>query len=96
MSQRVLDYQDTAAVDMFTVHIFKSSQQAIGRGQVHEIFTEDGERRRPSVGSVMHHLCEVRAKRNTSVRVSLINPVANFEIARRAERRNAILERNVN
>jgi hypothetical protein len=77
VSQRVLDYQDIAAFDMFTVHFSKSSQQAIGRGQVHEIVTEDGERCWPSVGSVMHHhLCEVQAKPNMSIRVSLINPVA--------------------
>ncbi|KAJ8580568.1 hypothetical protein M405DRAFT_834060 [Rhizopogon salebrosus TDB-379] len=56
VSQRVLDYQDIAVFEILTVHISKSSQQAIGRGQVHEIFTEDGERCRPSVGSVMDHL----------------------------------------
>jgi hypothetical protein len=82
ISQRVLDYEDIAVFDMFTA----LSQQAIGRGQVHEILTEDRERCRPSVRSVIDHLCEVRAKRNTPVRVLLINPVAHFEIARRAER----------
>jgi len=61
VSQRVLDYQDIPVFEIRTVHISKSAQQAIGQRQVYENFTKDGERCRPSVGSVMDHMCEVRA-----------------------------------
>ncbi|KAJ8584004.1 hypothetical protein M405DRAFT_827609 [Rhizopogon salebrosus TDB-379] len=40
---RVLDHQDIADFEIRIVHISKSSQQTIGRRQVHEIFAVDGE-----------------------------------------------------
>jgi hypothetical protein len=43
LSQRVLDYEDIPAFNMFNIPNPKFSQEAIRRRQVHEIFTEDGE-----------------------------------------------------